>query len=305
MLNVPASGRTMHPGSGSSTASRSRGADTVGTQRMTRTESDPGQPVEGARTFQATGAQYDNFMGRYSSQVAPVFAEAAGVSRGMSALDLGCGPGALTTVLAARLGPASVRACDPSPQFVQECGRRHPDVEVLRGHAESIPWPDNEFDIVLAQLVMHFVSDPYAAGAEIMRVLQPGGIVAACVWDSDQEMEMLKHFWDAVLSAGAPVPVGARTLKFGGEGEMARSFELSGFEDLTDRTLAVTSTYEGFEQLWTGFLAGIGPAGVYCRGLPTDVLVEVRRVMFRSLGSPAGTFTLDAVARCAIGHAPG
>lgn len=302
-MSVPASGRKIHPGSGLHGITQPRRRHN-GTERMTRTESDAGQPVDGARTFRVTGQQYDDFMGRYSRQLAPVFAQAAGVSAGMSALDLGCGPGALTTVLSARLGAVSVRACDPSPQFVQECGRRHPGVEVLRGHAEAIPFPDSDFDVVLAQLVMHFVSDPDAAGAEILRVLQPGGIVAACVWDSAQEMQMLEHFWDAALSVDAQAPVRARTLKFGDEGKMVRSFEASGFEDLTESTLAVNSTYEDFEELWTGFMAGIGPAGAYCRSLPADVLAEVREVMFGSLSSPAGPFTLSAVARCAFGRAP-
>lgn len=113
------------------------------------------EPVEGAATFQKSGADYDFFMGRYSHALAAAFADWAGVKGGGSALDVGCGPGALTGVLAERLGPAAVLACEPSVRFVEECRARHPGVTVSRGHAEELPYQDASQDTVLAQLVLH------------------------------------------------------------------------------------------------------------------------------------------------------
>ena len=94
-------------------------------------------PVEGARTFGVTGATYESFMGRYSRPLAEEFVNAAGVRAGESAVDVGCGPGALTGVLVARLGAASVSACDPSPSFCDDCAARHPGVVVKQGRAEA------------------------------------------------------------------------------------------------------------------------------------------------------------------------
>ena len=153
--------------------------------------------VEGARTFQTSGSAYDRFMGRYSVPLAPRFADAAGVAAGQRVLDVGCGPGALTTVLAERVGVAAVSACDPSPPFLDECRNRVPGVDARPGRAEQLPFGDDEFDAALAQLVLHFVSDPPAAAAEMRRVVRPGGAVATCVWDFAGEMEMLRTFWDA------------------------------------------------------------------------------------------------------------
>ncbi|HYN33806.1 MAG TPA: class I SAM-dependent methyltransferase [Ilumatobacteraceae bacterium] len=260
--------------------------------------------VEGARDFQVTGTTYDSFMGRYSQPLAILFADTAGVTRGQTALDVGCGPGALTGVLVERLGTDAVSACDPSEQFLVACTERHPGVIVRQGRAEAIPFDDGAFDCALAQLVMHFVSDPDQAAVELCRVVRPGGVVGACVWDFDDGMEMLRKFWDAALAVDPNAPDEARTMRFGRAGELVELFESAGLEDVTETTLDVSSTYQSFDELWSGYLAGVGPAGSYCVSLSDDARMNVRREMFDRLGSPSGTLTLSAVARCAIGHAP-
>ena len=158
------------------------------------------EPTEGARSFLTSGDAYDSFMGRYSRSLAAEFANSTGVSAGQQVLDVGCGPGALTGELVRRLGAASVFAFDPSPPFVADCMARHPGVEVRAGRAETIPFDDHGFDAVLAQLVLHFVSEPSAAVAEMRRVARPGSIVGACVWDFAEGMQMLRLFYDAALA---------------------------------------------------------------------------------------------------------
>ena len=263
------------------------------------------EPVDGARTFQTTGEAYDAFMGRYSRPLAHSFADAAVVEAGMSALDVGCGPGALTGVLVDRLGADSVSAIDPSPPFVADCSRRHVGVDVRAGRAEAIPYADASFDRSLAQLVMHFVSDPPAAATEMRRVVRPGGAVSACVWDFEVEMEMLRAFWDAARVVDPHAPDEARTLRFGAPGEIADLFAGAGIVDVVERRLTVESTYADFDELWTGFLAGIGPAGAFCVGLDDDRREILRSEIFDRVGAPTGTFTLSATALCATGFVPG
>jgi SAM-dependent methyltransferase len=217
---------------------------------------------------------------------------------------VGCGPGALTTVLAGRLGVAAVAAMDPSPPFVAECAGRHPGVDVRLGRAEEIPFADHTFDVAMAQLVLHFVSDPAAAASDMCRVVRPGGLVAACVWDFADEMEMLRLFWDSALAVDPQAPDEARTLRFGGPGEIAELLTAAGMVDVVETTLTVTSTYEVFDELWEGFLGGIGPAGAFCLSLSPERRTDVRAEMFRRLGSPAGGFALRAVARSAKGTVP-
>jgi len=260
--------------------------------------------VDGARSFLASGQAYDLFMGRYSRPLAAEFADSAGVVAGGSALDVGCGPGALTAVLVERLGPDSVTAIDPSPPFVAECAARHPGISVTTGQAEALPFSDAGFDYVLAQLVLHFVSEPRRATEEMRRVLRPGGVVAACVWDFAEGMEMLRVFWDAALALDPGAPDEARTLRFGHEGEIPELFEAAGFDVITETTLVVRSEYAGFEELWSGFLAGIGPAGSYCVALPDARRQALREELFRRLDCPIGSFTLSATARAASARTP-
>lgn len=260
--------------------------------------------VQGARTFGGAGSSYDLFMGRYSRGLAEQFAEEAGATTGRTALDIGCGPGALTSVLVARLGSHAVHACDPSPSYRDECAARHPAVVVKLGRAESLPFETDTVDLAMAQLVLHFVSDPRAAAREMKRVVRSGGNVSACVWDFERGMEMLRGFWDAASSVDPDAPDEARTMRFGRPGEIAELFASAGVEDIVESAPSVTSTYESFDELWNGFLVGVGPAGSYCVSLSDAKRDRLRAALFDRLGSPTGPFTLGAVARCAVGRVP-
>ncbi len=255
---------------------------------------------DGARTFQASGEAYDSFMGRYSRRLAPLFADAAGVTPGQRALDVGCGPGALTGELAARLGPAAVVAVDPSEPFVAACAARHPGVAARPGTAEATGLDDGSVDVALAQLVLHFVAQPEAAARELARVVRPGGTVAACVWDFEDGMAMLRLFWDSALAVDPTAPDEARTLRFGRPGEIVELFEQAGMAEVEESTLVVAEGYSGFDDLWSGFLRGIGPAGAWLVAQPDEVRHQVREEALARLGvAPDAPFSLQAVARCA------
>ncbi|HUF97118.1 MAG TPA: methyltransferase domain-containing protein [Ilumatobacter sp.] len=260
--------------------------------------------VEGARTFGVAGATYDSFMGRYSRALGTLFADAAGVRRGHTAVDVGCGPGALTAALVNRLGADAVAACDPSPQFVTECAARHPGVQVELGRAESIPFETGGYDHAMAQLVLHFVSDPELAASEMIRVVRPGGWVSACVWDFAGGMEMLRCFWDAALEIDPGAPDEAGTMRFGRSGEISQLFESARMAEVVESTLQVSSSYADFDELWNGYLAGVGPAGAYCVALPADDRQRLRTALFRRLGEPTGSLELGAIARFAVGRVP-
>src|SRR5262249_13435030 len=161
----------------------------------------PTRPLSARRvallTFAVQAELYDRFMGRYSTPLAPKLADCAGVRAGQRVLDVGCGPGALTEELVARLGPESVAAVDPSEPFVAAARERHPGVDVQQAGAEELPFPDAAFDAALAQLVIHFMADAPAGVAEMKRVTRDGGVVAACVWDHGGGHGPLSLFWEA------------------------------------------------------------------------------------------------------------
>ena len=148
-------------------------------------------------SFAVAADAYDRFMGRYSGPLAPLLADFAGVAPGQRALDVGCGPGALTTELVDRLGAAAVTAVDPSEPFVAAARERHPGVDVQHASAEELPFGEGLFDVALAQLVVHFMTDPLAGLREMARVTRDGGVVAACVWGHAGGQGPLSVFWEA------------------------------------------------------------------------------------------------------------
>ena len=116
-------------------------------------------------SFSVAAEAYDRFMGRYSIPLAPQladFARVRGPNTDQRVLDVGCGPGALTTELVRRLGPSAVAAVDPSEPFVEAVRARLPGVHVELAPAEHLPFGDHAFDATIAQLVVHFMRDPSA-----------------------------------------------------------------------------------------------------------------------------------------------
>lgn len=134
------------------------------------------------------------------------------------------------------------------------------------------------------------------------RVTAPGGMVSACAWDLDGAMQMLRLFWDAALEADPAAPDEAVQPWFGRPGELARLFSDAGLTGAIESTVTVSSRYSGVDELWNGFLAGIGPAGQYCLSLDDDHREAVRAAFVERV--PAGRFVLTATARCATGSVP-
>ena len=249
--------------------------------------------------FQSVDA-YERFMGRYSGPLAYQFSRAAGVAAGERVLDVGCGTGALTNVLAELVGPDLVAAADPSEPFVEECRIRVPGADVRLGPAEALPFHDDSFDRALAQLVFHFVGDPAAGAAEMARVTRAGGLAAACVWDFTGGMTMLSDYWDAALEIDPDAP--DELDRFGGRpGQLAAMFRDAGLRDVTDGSLVVSSVYRDFGELWESFLGSVGPVGGHVASLDEPRREAVREALCRRLGSPAGPFRLPARAWYAVG----
>jgi SAM-dependent methyltransferase len=254
---------------------------------------------DSTRLFQEADA-YENFMGRYSRPLAHELAAAAGVEAGQRVLDVGCGTGALTTVLAEIVGPEQVAAADPSEPLVEECRARVPGADARVAAAEALPFADASFDRVLAQLVFHFVHDPARSAAEMVRVSRPGGLVATCVWDLTGGMTMLRAYWDAVREAG--VEGRDEGERFGVRaGQLAEMWRDAGLRDVTDASLTIAASYRDFDELWASFRAGVGPAGAHAAALDGPTHDAVRDALRRNVGSPDGAFELSARAWYASG----
>jgi SAM-dependent methyltransferase len=246
-------------------------------------------------SFEVAADAYGRFMGRYSEQLAVGFADSAGLVRGQRALDVGCGPGALTAQLVERLGPDHVAAVDPSPPFLDAARARFPGLDVRAASAESLPFDDDSFDAALAQLVVHFMTDPVAGLREMGRVTRPGGLVAACVWDLAGNRSPLSTFWSVVreIDATATTESGLAGARSGHLVELATQ---AGFADPVGSTLTVTVPYADFDAWWQPYLLGVGPAGGYVAAAEEPLRTAIRDRCREVL--PDGPFEVTAHAWC-------
>jgi SAM-dependent methyltransferase len=246
-----------------------------------------------------TSDAYGRFMGRYAEPLAPPFADLARVGEGQRVLDVGCGPGALTAVLADRVGVGAVCAIDPAPPFVAATTERLPGVDVRQGRAEELPYDDAAFDAALAQLVVHFMQDPVAGLGEMRRVTRPGGVVAACVWDHGSGRGPLTPFWSVVGELwpdvrGESFDAGVR------EGHLVRLAEEAGLCDVEQSELTVTVSYQSFEEWWTPYTQGVGPAGEWLARLDTERRERLRGTCAERL--PQVGFEVTATAWAVTGR---
>ena len=251
-------------------------------------------------SFHVAAEAYDSFMGRFSRPLSGQMADLASIRAGQRVLDVGCGTGALTGELVERLGPSGVAATDPSEPFVAATRVRNSGVDVRQAPAERLPFGDKSFDAALAQLVVHFMQDPFAGLTEMGRVTRRDGVVAACVWDHFGSQGPLRIFWNAARAMDPDVDdeshrPGTR------EGQLAELFRAVGLRAVEGATLSVRLEHATFEAWWEPFTRGAGPAGAYLASLDDDRSSELRDRCRRRV--PAEPFATDSTASVTLARA--
>lgn len=260
--------------------------------------------TRGAASFRTSAEAYDRHIGRYGSALARALIEIANVSAGQRALDVGCGPGALAAELCQVLGSNGIAAIDPSTPFVEACAQRLPGVDVRLATAEELPFPDDSFDVALSQLAVNFMSDPPAGVREMRRVTQPGGTVAAAVWDYAGEMTLLRRFWDAAVSLdpGAAESDEGRSMPYCTPDELERLWRDAGLQNPAVSALVVEAEYRDFDDLWQSLEHGSGPSTAYASSLSPGRRAELRDELRRRLGLGEDPFRLPARAWAVVGR---
>jgi SAM-dependent methyltransferase len=218
-----------------------------------------------------SGNPYEQFMGRWSKLIAQEFLQWLPVPGNKGWLDVGCGTGALSSLVLSTKQPKEILAIDSSPEFTA-FGRKmikDPRLQFEIALAQSLPAEANYFDAVISGLTLNFIPQPEQAMAEMVRVTKPSGIVAAYVWDYAEGMQMLRLFWDAVvdlddsaleLDEGVRFPLCQET-------KLKKLFMDSGLREVKLKSIEVPTIFSNFEDYWQPFLSGIGPAPSYVMNL--------------------------------------
>jgi SAM-dependent methyltransferase len=228
-----------------------------------------GAPMSDSSTFVAAdGDGYELNMGRWSRRLAGVFLDFVGTAEAQQVLDVGCGTGHLAAAVAERCSSATVRGVDLAAVYIEYARRQYatPRLEFAVADACDLRFADNTFDQVLSLLVMHFVSRPHEAIAEMRRVAKPGACVAAAVWDARGGFVANRMFFD---TAAALDPVaGERRAKnytrpLTRPGELAAAWRSAGFVDTEETLLPMRMEYASFDDYWAPYLGKDGPGAEY------------------------------------------
>lgn len=246
------------------------------------------------------GGAYETYVGRWSRLVAREFLVWLDAPAHADWLDIGCGAGALTQTILALAAPASVRGIDLSPDFIT-FARMHtadPRASFAVGDAQALPEPDVACDVCVSGLALNFVPRPEQAATEFARVVRPDGIVAVYVWDYAGEMQLMRHFWDAAVAldaAARPLDEGTR-FPLCAPDALARLFAQAGLRQVETRAIDVPTVFRDFDDYWTPFLSGQGPAPGYVVSLGEKQRVALRESL-RSRLPVASDGTIALVAR--------
>jgi len=241
----------------------------------------------------------ERYVGRWSRLVAREFVAWLQVPPGSRWLDVGCGSGALTETVLAEAAPESIEGVDTSEAFVAYAASRvtDPRASFAVADAQALDRPDAAYDAVASSLVLNFLPDPARGAAEMRRVVRPGGVVAGYVWDYAGEMQLMRRFWDAAAEldpAAADIEEGRRMAGCN-PADLEALFSGAGLEEVETRAIDVPTVFADFDDYWSPFEGGQGPAPGYCVSLPPDRRAALRERLRETLPAAAdGSISLVA-----------
>ena len=241
----------------------------------------------------------ERYVGRWSRLVAREFVAWLQVPPGSRWLDVGCGSGALTETVLAEAEPESIEGVDTSEAFVAYAASRvtDPRASFAVADAQALDRPDAAYDAVASSLVLNFLPDPARGAAEMRRVVRPGGVVAGYVWDYAGEMQLMRRFWDAAAEldpAAADLDEGRRMAGCN-PADLEALFSGAGLEEVETRAIDVPTVFADFDDYWSPFEGGQGPAPGYCASLPPDRRAALRERLRETLPAAAdGSISLVA-----------
>jgi SAM-dependent methyltransferase len=243
------------------------------------------------------GTSYDQFMGRWSRRMAPLFVAWLAPPQDADWLEIGCGTGALTTAIVNLCAPRSLLAIEPSESFLDQARAaiRDPRVRFVAGSAQTLPAADNSIDLVTSGLVFNFIPDQPAALAEMRRVLKSDGVLGFYVWDyPGGGMGFIEAFWQAARELDQEAAPLHEAWRFpfctpDGLGALCRD---AGFTGIAVEPLESETTFSSFADYWYPFTLGTGPAPSYCASLSPEKRTALENRLADRLG--IGPITLPA-----------
>lgn len=235
----------------------------------------------------ASGDLYEPYVGRWSRRVAQEFLKWLDVPDQKRWLDVGCGTGALSQTILERCDPKSVLGIDRSDGFVAYARSKVTDPRVTFevGDAQSLPVDSETYDTAVSGLVLNFVPQPEKMTSEMARAVKKDGIVAVYVWDYADKMQLMRYFWDAAVALDPAVADLDESPRFPicKPDALHELFEKSGLKQVETRAIDIDTHFKDFDDYWTPFLGGQGPAPGYAMSLSEEKRAQLRERIRASL----------------------
>jgi SAM-dependent methyltransferase len=233
------------------------------------------------------GQAYEPYVGRWSRLVAREFLDWLAAPPGDSWLDVGCGTGALTQAILALAAPSAVVGVDRSEGYVEFARAQVKDGRACfdTGDAQDLPVEPAAYEAAVSGLVLNFVPQPERMAAEMARVVRPGGMVAAYVWDYAGMMQFMRHFWNAATALDPAVfdLDEGRRFPICQPERLESLFQEAGLHQVEVQPIDVETRFNDFEDYWLPFEGGQGPAPGYAMSLSEDRRAALRDRLRNSL----------------------
>lgn len=266
---------------------------------MTSTDFDPAEFKTKQRdAWNATSAGWGAWRDEFERGAASVTArllELGGLRPGQTVLDVATGQGELALSAAVLVGPAGrVAGVDIAPAMIEAARRRAAgmnNVEFFEGDMETLSLPAGTYDAVLSRFGLMFAVDHLTAFRALLRLLVPGGVLAAAVWGPPSSHLLMVGSMTLSERLGMPSPQTGVPGPFSmsDSGQLTEELEAAGFQEVSVTEHVVPFRFDSVEQYVAFNKAMLPPA-----------MLQMLRDRFGSSDDPD---TWEAVGRAARQHA--
>jgi ubiquinone/menaquinone biosynthesis C-methylase UbiE len=245
---------------------------------------------------------YERFMGKWSRVAGRIFLDWLALPKGLKWLDVGCGTGAFTETIQENCAAAEIVAIDPAASHVAlgQSLVKDRGIRFEVADARSMPFENGRFDAAVSALVLNFISNREKAVAEMRRVVRPGGIAAAYVWDFAGRSGTISHLNAGLREFQGVDTSGALNAESTSQDKLKELFVAAGLAEVETRLIEIAVTYKDFNDYWESNTGFTSPAGNTVRALSDEKREQLKQIVKGKLpvdkdGAIAYTARVNAV----------